>query len=247
MQIAWRAAACAALLTLASLAARADPNDYVLSPSVTEGEYELDLKFGSSSHGDDLDKASAVALGLGYGLTPHWYTEFVVQYSREGSAHLAFDTPEWENIFQVSEPGEWPIDLGIVTELEKPRDSSEGWKVRIGPLMQRELGRFEINLNLLLRRAFASPLDHLTRLDYQFQVKYRYRESFEYGLQALSDLGPLDPESKTYKQLHRAGPAVFGKIALGNRRALKYNAGVLFGTTNNSYDHTVRAQIEYEF
>jgi hypothetical protein len=238
--------AAAALLAV-TLQARADPNDYVRMPAVTQGEREIDLTFGDSSRGEEVDSAAAAGLGFGYGVTNRWYTEFMIQYTREGPSGLKYDTPEWENVMMLSEPGEWAVDVGLMAELEKPRDPTEGWKVRAGALLQRDFGRIQVNLNLLARQAFHSRHDRATRFDYQFQAKYRYREPFELGVQALSDVGPWDPATASARQLHRMGPAVFGRMPLGSGRALTYNAGWLFGTTDHSHDHTLRAQIEYEF
>ncbi len=38
----------------------------------------------------------------------------------------------------------------------------------------------------------------------------------------------LDP---TDEQIHRLGPAIFGKFKLGGRQAIVYNAALLFGVT----------------
>jgi hypothetical protein len=240
-------AAVGAVMFAAALDSRADPNDYIRTPMVTQGEREIDFAFGASSRGEEVDSASAAKLGMGYGVTNHWFTELMVQYAREGSSGMKYDTPEWENVLTLAEAGEWPIDVGLISELEKPRDPAEGWKLRVGTLLQRDFGPIQLNLNLLVRQAIHTRHDHTTWLDYQFQAKYRYREAFEFGVQALSDVGPWDPVTSSAKQLHRAGPAVFGRWPLGDGRALSYNAGLLFGTTDNSYDHTLRLQIEYEF
>ena len=44
------------------------------------------------------------------------------------------DAFEWENKFQVTEAGEYPVDLGFIVELERPQDRSEGYEMRVGPL-----------------------------------------------------------------------------------------------------------------
>jgi len=50
---------------------------------------------------------------------------------------LRFDAFEWENKFQVTEAGEYPVDLGFIVELERPQDRSEGYEMRFGPLFRR--------------------------------------------------------------------------------------------------------------
>ena len=43
------------------------------------------------------------------------------------------------------------------------------------------------------------------------------------------------------------GGQISGKLNLGGRNVIKYNAAVLFGVTSAAPDHTLRAQVEYEF
>ena len=50
-----------------------------------------------------------------------------------------------------------------------------------------------------------------------------------------------------HSQSHKAGPAIFGKLADGNHHAIEYNAAWLFGMSDAAPDNTFRLQIEYEF
>ena len=49
------------------------------------------------------------------------------------------------------------------------------------------------------------------------------------------------------QQSHRAGPAVFGKVKLGGREAIRYNAAWLHGVSSAAPRDTFRIQAEYEF
>jgi hypothetical protein len=239
--------ALGAILMLSWVNARADPNDYVLMPTVTQGERELDLKFGTASRGAGTDPARAAGLGFGYGVTANWFTEATVQYVRESNAGTRWDALEWENVLQVSEPGQWPVDVGILVEAEKMHDPSEGWNVRLGTLLQKDIGRVQTNLNLLLRHRYAGETSQSLRVDYQAQIKYRYSEPFEFGVQAFSELRPWNGWAASGRQYLRAGPAVFGSVPAGDARSLFYNAALLIGASGRSYDRTLRVQIEYEF
>ena len=55
------------------------------------------------------------------------------------------------------------------------------------------------------------------------------------------------PDHGGPQQEHQFGPAIFGKIKMGTKQAIKYNAAVLFGTTSASPRTTLRMQAEYEF
>ena len=112
--------------------------------------------------------------------------------------------------------------------------------------MQTEFGKVQLNGNLVLERTFG-PGNHLTEMGYQWQTKYRWKPSFEFGLQGFGEMGEWDHWDASDEQNHRMGPAVFGKIGLGTKRAIKYNAALLFGTSDAAPDHTFRMQVEYEF
>ena len=243
LRLALGAAAC---LALGSSARAAEPSDYVLMPGVVYGERAIDMKFGSFSGPGPRDSAGSVAGE--YSPTNWWVTELYADFASDSLAASRFDGIEWENRFQLTEPGEYAIDWGSVIELEKPHAAGSGWNLTLGPLLQGQLAdRIQWNFNPLLSRNLGGPAGAATDVAYQLQLKYRLRQTFEYGLQGFGDLGPWYHWSPLQQQTHRLGPAVFGRIALGGRRSLYYNAGWLFGLVPGAPSDTVRAQLEYEF
>lgn len=107
-----RAGALAALslqilsFTTSALAGLAD---YVYTPLVQEGERE-----------------SVWSLGLGYGVTNWWFTEFYAKWHKEPGEQNSFDAWEWENKFQLTETGKYPVDVGFLFEIERQKDRTEG-------------------------------------------------------------------------------------------------------------------------
>jgi len=233
-------------LALLAPFAHAEPADYIYTPEVEYGEREIDFKMGSANKSDSPREAAA-SIGFGYGVTPWWFTEFYVKYKQELNEGTKFDAFEWENKFQLTETGKYPVDLGFLIEIERPNDHDEGWEIKAGPLLQTEFGKWQLNGNMLFQRNYQAATPSPTRLLYQWQVKYRMSQLFEYGLQGMGDLGAWDNWAKQEDQIHLVGPAVFGKISVGPRQAIKYNAAVLFGNTKASADNTVRLQVEYEY
>jgi hypothetical protein len=227
--------------------AAADPSTYLLLPSVTQGEREIDLRWGAGSSGGTAQTVRAAGLGFGYGVTQRWFTEIAVQYQRAGSAGTQFDVLEWENIVALAEPGEWPVDVGVSVELERPHSAAEGPGGRFGILLQKELGMMQANFNLILGHHFHSTQFTTTMLGYQGQVKYRYRQPFEFGIQAFGYVGTVNRWGSYANQTHRIGPMVLGKFPMASEQALRYNLGYLIGTTAHSPDRTLRLQLEYEF
>jgi len=222
--------------------------DYVYTPAVEYGERELDIKFGATSPLDGKHEQVA-SFGFGYGAKEYWFTEVYFKQERVGNA--VTNLAEWENKFQLTDTGEYPVDVGLITELEAPLSASASWELKLGPLFQTEFGKLQLNGNLLFERAFGKAdevdLPYSTNFNYQWQAKYRWRPSLEFGAQGFGEMGKWNDWSKQADQIHRLGPAVFGKFALGNRRAIRYNAAWLFGLSDATPSDTFRMQVEYEF
>jgi hypothetical protein len=233
-------------VVLTPICAIAGPADYVYTPTVEHGEKEIDFKAGTAKQGQD-SRESAASVGFGYGASEWWFTELYLKYKRESGAATRYDAVEWENKFQLTETGRYPIDVGLLLEMERPTDRAEGWEVRWGPLFQTELGRLQLNGNLLLQRSYRAEAAGVTEFQYQWQARYRWRPRLEFGLQGFGELGKWNDWAAREAQNHRAGPAVFGKLPLGNHQAITYNAAWLFGMSRAAPDHTFRVQIEFEF
>jgi hypothetical protein len=250
MRTAFRAGALAALclhfLSLAT-AAHADPSDYIRTPIVQEGEREIDFKAGTAKNRDGT-RESAYSLGLGLGATNWWFTEFYGKWKKDPDKPSGFDAWEWENRFQLTDTGKYPVDIGLLLEIERPKDRSEGYEYRWGPLFQMDITpNVQGNLNVLVAKYIRSATPSKAELGYQWQLKRRWQPNFEYGLQGFGSVGPLSNWSPRNEQSHTLGPAIFGRVRTGQREFIKYNAAVLVGATNGSPRTTLRLQSEYEF
>ncbi len=241
----------AAGMVVSNAAFAAGPADYVYVPAVEYGEKEIDLKFGTSRLADDGGRFSATSLGFGYGATPFWFTELYAKYEKAPGERTRYDAWEWENKFQLTETGQYPVDVGLITEFEAPRDRTEGYELKLGPLLQTEFGKVQLNGNLLFERHVRGEPDpevpRVTEMGYQMQVKYRYQPAFEFGLQAFGEMGKWDHWNPREEQNHRLGPALFGKISMGSHETIRYNAAWLVGASKAAPDRTFRLQVEYEF
>ena len=233
-------------LLLCHTFAQAGPADYVVTPSVEYGEREIDFKAGTARKGDD-PRESASSIGFGYGAKEWWFTEIYVKYKRENNESTKYDAIEWENKFQLTDSGEYPVDIGFLVEIEHPQDRSEGWEVKWGPLFQTEIGKWQLNGNLFFERNYRAAFHSDTQFVYQWQAKYRWLPEFEFGLQGFGEMGTWDDWSPSDQRMHSVGPAIFGKLPLGQHQALRYNAGLLFGASDAAADRTLRFQLEYEF
>jgi hypothetical protein len=243
----YRVAQCLfALAILFSHAAMAEPNDYIRLPIVEYGEREIDFKSGIQRNRDGTTES---AHSIGYGTTPSawWFTELYGKYARAPGESTRFDAWEWENRFQLTETGRYPIDLGLLLEIERPRDRSEGYEFTFGPLLQTEWGNVQANANVLLRRHLKAAEQFDRELLFQMQLKYRQSRELEWGLQGFGNVAQWNHWLPASQQEFKIGPALFGKIKTGTKQAFKWNAAILTGTTTASPHTTFRLQAEYEF
>lgn len=250
MRTAFAAGALAALvltsLTLPTVAT-AGPADYILSPLVEEGEREIEFKAGSAKLRDGT-RASKESIGLGWGATSWWFTEIAAVWHKQPGERHGFDAWEWENRFQLTPTGKYPVDVGLLFEIERPKDRSEGYEYRWGPLLQSDLSpTVQANLNLLWEKHVRASEGGKAELGYQWQLKYRWRPELEFGVQGFGDVGPWNDWEPHAEQPHVAGPLLLGRLKLGDHQVLKYNAGLLFGMTDGAPHRTFRLQAEYEF
>lgn len=245
-----RAAALIALALFSlsvAFIATAGPSDYVITPIVEDGEREIDFKAGTTKERDGMRK-SKYSVGLGMGVNSWWFTEIYAIWHKETGERSSFDAWEWENKFQVTDTGKYPVDIGVLFEIERPRDRSQGYEYRWGPLLQADVTpTLQANLNLLFEKHIRGSDLGKAELGYQWQLKYRWRPEFEFGLQGFGDVGPWNKWEPKSAQPHVAGPAAFGRIKVGQRQTIKYNAGLLFGLTDSAPRNTFRLQAEYEF
>jgi len=241
----------AAALGLPALAL-AGPADYVRTPGVEYGERELDIKYGTERMKDSAggERESAGAIGLGYGATQWWFTEAYVKYEKDASEKTKYDAFEWENKFQLTEHNKYFFDLGLFTEIEIPRErKSEGYEIAFGPLVQFDTGPLRWNTNVFFEKVVRSHEEgpHPTEIGYQIQAAYRLPAGFDVGVQAFGEMGKWNDWEARDEQKHRIGPAVFGKVKLEGRQAIRYNAAFLLGETPATPHRTFRLQAEYEF
>jgi len=226
----------------------AGPADYVYTPMVEQGEKEIDFKSGTAKQLDGT-RSTVNSMGFGYGASEYWFTEVYLKREKSGSDGLSI--VEWENKFQVTETGKYPVDIGLITEIEVPMNNNKApYEFKFGPLFQTEFGHVQLNGNLLFERKFGrneTNEPQNTEFGYQWQAKYRFKPEFELGMQGMGETGAWNDWSNASNQNHRFGPAVFGKVKLAPKQAIKYNAAVLFGSSQVAPNHTLRLQVEYEF
>lgn len=240
-------------LTLAALSA---PNDAyagfkVYTPYVEYHEFEIEYRPSITVDGDaSKDNEQKHLVGLGYGVTEWWFTEVYAEWEREAGPgeDTVFEAFEWENRFQLTNPGENWADAGLLVEYERTDSGSSPDKIEVGLLLAKELGQFDAAFNLIIEKEVGTNASDDYELAQAFQLKYRLDPAFEPGIELYSEFGAIDDMHDFDEQEHFIGPVVEGKLPLGDTGAkLKYNVGYMFGLTDETPDGAVKAIIELEF
>lgn len=243
----------AALITLGLVSAprQAQAGFKVYTPYVEYHEFEIEYRPSVTVDGDDAkDNEQKHLVGFGYGVTEWWFTEIYAEWEREAGAgeETSFEAFEWENKFQLTDPGEYWADLGVLVEYERTDDSNAPDKIELAFLAAKGVGSFDLAYNLIIEREVGTNASDDVVLAQAFQAKYRLDPAFEPGIELYSEFGAIGDMPGTDEQEHFIGPVVEGKIPLGDTGTkLKYNVGYMFGLTDETPDSTVKAVIELEF
>jgi hypothetical protein len=229
-------------LVPASTSVFAGAADTVYTPTVEQGETEFELRGGYRAFGGAPDE-HAFVLDVGYGVNNRWRTEAVLEYAAEGGEPGKLEALEWENVFVLTEPGKYWMDLGLLAEYEHSFASGPD-EVKIGPLLQKQFGPAIANLNFRFKREVGSGASTDTELDYRWQLHWLGNEALEWGAQGFGELGTVDHLGTG--DWHSAGPALFGVKRLQGRDKIRYNAALLAGLSHDAPDAALRFQLEYE-
>lgn len=228
----------------------ANAAERLYSPYVTPGELEIEY-FGSRSVDNDnsKDNAQKQQFSIAYGMNEWWKTEFYSKFEKEAGDKLKFDEWEWENTFQLTERGEYLLDVGAVVAYEWTPQSDRADNLEARILLAKDIDKTSHLLNIIAEKNVGSGPKEGVEGKLLWSSRYNYSRYFEPGFEIESDFGELKNTGSFNEQKHYIGPAAYGKIPLNlTARAdgLKYRVGYLFGVSDAANDGEVLAQLEYE-
>jgi len=237
--------ALAVIVAAATAAARADPGYYVVTAYDNEGQRTIDLRYWT------VKKPGKPAMlwpevGVGYGVSSRWHTELLASFIGTADTATRLDDWQWQNDVLLTQ-GQYPFDLAVHANLIRAAESNEGYALEIGPVLQTDVDRTQLNLNLFVERSYRTDKSSPTNLKYQWQIKQRWRPALQFGLQGFGELGEWDHWAPRERQSHRAGPAIFGTLPLGTQRSVIYQAAILKGQINgrNGTMFSTRVQLAF--
>jgi hypothetical protein len=239
------AAIAVAMMTSLMLASPAYAFKKVYSPYVEKGELEVEWK-GSHvvDNEDDEDGEQEQELSIGYGVNDFWNTEIAGEIEKSGvdGEDYEFTAVEWENKFQLTQPGEYWADVGAqfayVHNVSGDADAIEG-KL----LLAKDVGKFSTMLNLNLEKSIGAESEgDWPEGGLAISSRYRWKPWLEPGVEWFSEFGELGNSGSFDNQGHSIGPALYGKIG-----PVKYDVGYQFGVSDGAPDGEAKAILEYEF
>ena len=233
------------LLAAASASAAADPGYYVVTTYDNEGQRTIDLRYWTVKTPGEAATLWP-EIGFGYGVTSRWHTELFASFIGSWDTAMKLSSWNWQNEVLLTQ-GQYPFDLAVHATLIRAAESYEGYTLEIGPVLQTDVGRTQLNANLFFERSYRTDEPSPTRLKYQWQVKHRWRAAFQFGLQGFGELGEWDRWAPRERQSHRAGPAIFGSVPLGGQRSLIYQAAILKGQIYGTNGTMFSARVQYAF
>jgi hypothetical protein len=216
----------------------------VYSPLVEDGEVAVELRGHYDVAGvNGEDGAATHKAELEWTPTSRWLSALGVEFEREPGTSLEATEVSWENVVQLTEQGRYWADFGVLIEYAHALEDGED-KLELGLLGEKSVNRHTTTVNLKFERELTGGAD--TGVEYAARYRYRFHEAFEPGLEIHGELGEVGAPGSLSSHEHQLGPAIFGKIR-NDRGALKYQAGLLFGLTEDSPGMTLRFLLEYEF
>ena len=247
----------ATLAILAPVNARADY--HVVSP------YEIDLGELEIEHNGDavFDRrpdqrgASSYTTELGTGLTAWWHSEIELGFDRAPGDNqpTLLTQAVWENMVQLTEPGERFADVGFYFEYGQSLTrgaAAASNQITFGPVIAKDIGRTTHTLNLFFTRQLGpDQTSQGLDLSYAWQSRWNIWTPLSPAIEIYGDTGALGATPGLSRQQLLAGPVGVGllrlnDLGLGHAGKLKYEVGWLFGATPATARGTLRWRLEVE-
>lgn len=229
-------------LTALATGARADGlvAGKIYHPYVNPLEWEVESQTFAREHDALTGETDDVLqkLGFAHSISDTVKAEaYLIASDDPMSGNLDWIGFEFEALVQLSEQGEYSFDYGVLLELERDWQSNNN-EVSIKALVEREFGKISLTLNPGVVYEWGNTRQHEFETRLNGLLRYRYHRYLEPGIEV--HLG---------QNAKMMGPSMGGQVRLSgaNVRSVSYNLGAFFPLDEDSSEHTIRLQIEYEF
>lgn len=238
--------ATGAACLLLPVATRADPGYYLVTVYEDAGKVRVDYRYWTVQR-KGAPEVVWPEIGIGYNVNTRWYTELYMSYIGPSFSSSTPSTLNWQNDFLLTQ-GQWDVDVALHTNLIKGQASAANDAVEFGPVLQTDVGRVQLNGNLIFEKSLTPGNTAAPQLKYQWQAKYRWNQALHTGLQGFGELGTWNRWLDAGRQSHRWGPVVGGTWPLNPKQRVEYQAAYLMGSVygGNAAD-MLSVRLQYVF
>lgn len=173
--------------------------------------------------------------GVGKSLNEKWFAEVYMITGDVDDGRLDVNAVELEAKRQLTEQGEYNQDWGLLFEYEEDLDYSNR-EFSTALLVAKDMGRWTATSNIFAIYQWGSDRSDDLEAAVSSQLRYRYREKFEPGIELhLAD------------GIQAVGPMFSGVFRLGTAKSLQWELGVFGDFRDIDSNRTVKAGLSYEF
>ena len=230
----------AATAAVTSFAVHADDDFNIYEPYVTQGQSEVELRGHQVTDSDPaLQGERAYEFSVAHAFTSWWRPEiYLGAYEREPGQPNTYLGHEFENVFQLSDAGQYWADFGFLASYEHEAQPGVTSKVEFGPLIEKQAGRIRQRLNFIWEKEVGGGADPKYAFRSAYLITYSFTPAVAPGFEAY--YRPADSS-------HQLGPALYGELASSSGNELEYSAALVFGLNKGAPNRTLVLRLEYEF
>jgi len=217
----------------------------VTSAGVTKGDSNAEWK-GEYVVDDDDDRDGAwkEKLVLGHGVTEFWQTEVEATFGRGGGSDddTEFQSLDWKNKIQFTDQKTEGLDTGMrVTYGFSGTGGADEIEVKF--LGGKDFAKTAHRGNLIFSGEVGEDSTDEVEWGLSWSSRYKGSDAFQPGFELHSAFGEIGDEGEFDDQDHRLGPVFYGKFGKG----FSYDAGYLFGISDDAPDGMVKAIVKYKW
>jgi hypothetical protein len=150
-------------MSLLALPALADRRSFIRSYEyATQPQGNLEVELWNDIEAPKAEGFDAAAtthrFELEYGLTDHWDLALYHVFAQEAGV-FRFDSWRAETRYRFAEKGEWPVDVLIYFELERPAEFAAPWETEEKVILGKDFGPIGLVANLVAEQKFLHAGD----------------------------------------------------------------------------------------
>ncbi|HEY0745408.1 MAG TPA: hypothetical protein VGD63_01805, partial [Steroidobacteraceae bacterium] len=183
---------------------------------------------------------AAAEVSIAHSVNSWWKPEiYIAEYQKDPGSAGRLIGYEFENIFQLTDPGKYWADFGLIAEFEHLTIAGGHDAIEVGPLIEKTMGRFAHIVNLIWEKQIGSGASANYGFRYTYSGTYAVSQAFRPGVEFYG---------RHADNSYQAGPIVSGEWHLaGTKASVEYRVGVVLGLNADAARQTWLARLEYEF